>query len=124
MKYILSALLALLTGPLNAHEMTPTWFEMRPSLYNNVYVTDMSLFNKREDVNYYEVGVFDKDFKPVAFATSNRIINAKTYSRNAISIYVRKKDLDDVMYICTESKLLKGEVESTGVTSRICSKKK
>ena len=120
----MSALLALLTGPLDAHEMTPTFFEMRPSLYNNVYVTDMSLFNKREDVSYYEVGVFDKDFKPVAFATSNRIINAKTYSRNAISIYVRKKDLDNVVYICTESKLLKGEVDSTGITSRICSKKK
>lgn len=107
-----------------AHEMTPTFFELKPSLYNNVYVTEMSFFNKREDAKFYEISVYDKDFNPVSFATADKIFQSKMHSRSTISIYIRKKDLDNVVYICTESKLLKGEVDSTGITSRICSKKK
>ncbi len=33
----------------------------------------MEMFNNRTDVEWYEVGVFDDDWKPIRFVTKNRI---------------------------------------------------
>jgi len=107
-----------------AHEMTPTYFELKPSLYDNVYVTQLSLFNKRQDVEYYEVNVYDENFNPIAFATKDKVLKVPTYGKSTLEIYVRRKDVDEVTYVCTQSMLLKENVGSTGVTSRICSRLK
>lgn len=117
-------MLALFASSVQAHEMTPTYFDMKPSLYTNVFVTQMRLFNRREDVKFYEISVYDGDWNPIKFASKARVVQIDPLKRSTFEVYVRRQDLDDVVYICTESKLLKGEVESTGITSRICSKRK
>ena len=57
-----------------AHEMTPTYPKLEPSHLDGVYKTTMEMFNKREDVSYYEIGVFDKDKNPIPFVSSYKII--------------------------------------------------
>ena len=117
-------LITLFASQAYAHEMTPTYFKLKPSLYDNIYETKLQLFNKRKDVEYYEVEVFDEEFNPIVFATKEKVFTVPTYSKYVINVYIRKKDLDKVTYVCTQSKLLKEDVGSTGITSRICSRLK
>jgi hypothetical protein len=112
---------ALTCVPLSAHELTPTYFEMKPSIYAGVYKTTMTMFNRREDIKYYQIEVFDKDWNPVSFATNKRIIDLNYLQRTNFEIYFREKDVAKVTYICTRSKILKGE-ETTVIASNICSK--
>lgn len=107
-----------------AHEMTPTYFEPKNSIYNEVYEIDMLLINRREDQTYYEISVLDENFEPIVFASKDKLIDAKPYARYPFTLFVREKDLDRVVYICTVSKTPKGTVNSSGVTTRICSKRK
>ena len=50
-----------------AHEMTPTYPEWRYSIYSDLLVTKMEMFNKRNDVEYYEIAVFDENWNPIPF---------------------------------------------------------
>lgn len=107
-----------------AHEWTPTYPTFKRSGYENVLKTTMTLFNKRSDVEYYMIGVFDKNFNPIPFAAESPIIQIQYLERKVIDIYVREDDADKVMYICTVSKLLKDQTKNSGINSRICSKVK
>src|SRR6056300_1333729 len=91
-------------GILHAHEMTPTYPKMRPSHLDNVYVTTMEMFNKRKDVEYYEIGVFDAEWNPVPFVTSYEIINIRYLGHVTFDVYIRKSDVGRVEYICSKSK--------------------
>jgi hypothetical protein len=82
----------------------------------------MELFNSRQDVQYYELGVFDADMNSVPFAATERIVQVKYLDRKSIDIYIREQDRSRVVYICSKSKLLKGEGTASLVASRICSK--
>ena len=115
-------MLALLSSATIAHEMTPTYPKMRPSHLDNVYVTTMEMFNKRQDVEYYEIGVFDKDFKPVPFVSKYEIINLRYLGHVTFDIYIRKSDVGRAEYICSKSKLRKDDSVRTAISSRICSK--
>ena len=87
---IVMLMLAFSVSAVNAHEMTPTYPKWRPSHLDNVYVTTMEMFNKRDDVEYYEIGIFDKDFKSVPFDMLHLMfIFAKTMSaeRNMFALY-------------------------------------
>jgi hypothetical protein len=112
----------LICGPITSHEMTPTYPELRPSFVDGLYSTELYIFNRRFDAKYYEINVFDKEWKPIAFATSDRIIELKYLEKKTIEVYIREADKNKVEYICTTSKLLKQDVQNTGVTSKICSK--
>ena len=116
--------LAIIANIGYAHEMTPTYPKFRTSFVENVSVTTMKFWNRRVDVNYYEIGVFDEEWNALPFASSNRIIKVDYLEHKDFDIYVRRKDLDNVEYICTTSKLLKEQVTSTGVKSMICSRVK
>ena len=107
-----------------AHEMTPTYPKLSPSHLDNVYKTTMEMFNKREDVEYYEIGVFDKDWNPIPFVTSYTILNVKYLGHVTFDIYIRKQDVSRTEYICSSSKLRKEDSKRTAVNSRICSKVK
>ena len=107
---------------LNAHEMTPTYPKLKPSYVDNVFVAKMKLFNRRNDVEYYEIGVFTKDWKAIPFASSSRIIKVSFSRRKLFEVYIRSVDLPKAMYICTESKVYKSTKQVTLVSSRICSK--
>ena len=82
----------------------------------------MLLFNNRQDISYYALGVYDKDWKPVKFATENRIVKMQHLERKNITVYIREEDKQEALYICSKSKTLVDEAQTSIVTSRICSK--
>lgn len=124
MKKFLMIMLVIFSGQAFGHEMSPTYLEFKSSYVDNVLKTTIELFNRREDVNYYEIDVYDKDWKIVPFATSNRVVNLKYLDKKSIDIYIRKSDKDRVVYVCTLSRFIKSNVTKTNVSSRICSKVK
>lgn len=121
-RYGFAAALMLVSGNAAAHELTPTYPEIRPSYVNGVSVTTMKMWNRRSDAEYYEINVFDEKWKPVEFATSNRVMHLNYLEHKSFEIYFRDEDKDRVSYICTTSKQLKQDVLSTGVKSKICSR--
>jgi len=122
--YGFAAALISISGSAAAHELTPTYPEIRPSYIDGVSVTRMKMWNRRSDALYYEISVFDKDWTEVGFATSNRIMKMEYLEHRTFEIYFRDEDRDKVSYICTTSKQLKQDVQSTGIKSRICSRVK
>ena len=82
----------------------------------------MLLFNSRQEISYYAIGVYDKDWKPVKFATENRIVKMQHLERKNITVYIREEDKEKALYICSKSKTLVDEAQTSIVTSRICSK--
>lgn len=84
--------------------------------------TKMQLFNKRKEIQYYAISVYDEEWNTIPFAASNKIISVNYLAYKEIEIYIREIDKPRITYICSTSKLLKKDVITTGVSSRICSK--
>ena len=124
MKYMILAAAVLLSNTAAAHELTPTYPKFKPSYMSGVSVTIMKLWNRREDVSYYELALYDEQWKIIQFAAIDRLIKLDYLQSKSFEIYVRDTDLERLEYICTTSKLLKDDVDSTGITSRICSRVK
>lgn len=124
MKYVLLAAAVLFGSMAAAHELTPTYPKFRPSYMSGVSVTVMKLWNRREDVSYYELALYDEEWQRLPFAAAERLIKLDYLQSKSFEVYVRDSDLDKLEYICTTSKLLKDDVDSTGITSRICSRVK
>jgi len=117
--------LLLVTGGFaQAHQFTPTYPKLEPAYVDGVLVAKMELFNKRREVEYYEIGVFTKDWEPIAFAAEDRVIRARYLETKKLNIYIKVEDASKVTYICTESRLRKEDVRDTVVSSKICSKVK
>lgn len=106
----------------SAHEMTPAYPEIKMSHVKNVVKADMSLFNSREEVEYYEVDLYDKDFNVIPFKTKYKLIRIKYKERKDFTVYIRKSDLNRATYICTTSRFRRGTITRTLVSSRICSR--
>jgi hypothetical protein len=111
-----------LSGYTSAHQFTPTYPELSLSYVKGVYKADMLLFNSRQEISYYAIGVYDKDWKPVKFATENRIVKMEHLERKNITVYIREEDKEKALYICSKSKTLVDYAQTSIVTSRICSK--
>jgi len=120
----LLAIVLLLCGSAWAHQFTPTYPQFTSSYVEGVLSTKMEIFNKRKDVEYYELGVFTQDWQPVAFASEGKIIRVKYLETKKLNVYIKIEDLKSVSYICTESRLRKEDVRDTVISSRICSKVK
>lgn len=116
--------LILIGGSSFAHQFTPTYPRFSSSFIEGVVVTEMRLFNRRDDVEYYQVSVFDSEWNPIEFATENKIVRIGYLQTKPIHVYVNKKIVRKVVYICTESKLMKTGGVAPIVSSRICSKVK
>lgn len=121
-RFVAGLVLALAAGQGSAHEQVPTYPELKPSYVQGVLSTTLVLFNKREDIRYYEISVFDSQWNKLEFATSSRIIEVPYQKQLSFDVFVRSKDRKKVTYICTESKLTKQQQTTTVVSSRICSK--
>ena len=106
----------------NAHEMTPAYPVLDSSYINGVVVAKMKLFNRREDVEYYQIEVFTEDWKPVSFATTARVLKVDYNKNKLFDVYIRFVDVKRARYICTTSKIFKGGNQETLVSSMICSK--
>ena len=106
----------------NAHEMTPAYPVLDSSYIDGVVVAKMKLFNRREDVDYYQIEVFTEDWKPVSFATTARLLKVGYNKNKLFDVYIRFADVKKTKYICTTSKVFKGGNQETLVSSMICSK--
>jgi len=102
--------------------MTPTYPVLDSSYINGVVVAKMKLFNRRQDVNYYEINVFTEDWKSVSFATTDRLLKVDYNKNKMFNVYIRFVDVKRAKYICTTSKVFKGGNQETLVSSMICSK--
>ena len=120
--FIMSLMMVSLVSVAHAHEMTPTYPKLEPSHLDGVVKTTMQMFNKREEVEYYEIGVFDEEFKPVPFVTSYTIVKIKYLGKVTFDVYLRKSDMERAVYVCSRSKLRKDTQVRTAIASTICSK--
>jgi hypothetical protein len=117
-------LAALIGGYANAHQFLPTYPKFEHSFISGVMYTKMELFNKRSEVDHYELSVFDKDWYPIAFASESKVIQIKYLQTKSINVYIKQEDLMRVTYICTESKHRRESGQNTIISSQICSKLK
>lgn len=113
---------ASLASATKAHEMVPTYPRLKPAYVEGVVQVQMRMFNKRQDVEWYEVGVFDAKMQPVPFVTGYRILKVKYLSHVTFDVYVREADAKKATYICSQSKLRREKLDGTVIASRICSK--
>ena len=112
----------LLCGSVAAHDMTPTYPKWKMSFIPSAKMTTMQVFNKRADVQWYQIGVFDKDWNQLPFVTRYKIINIKYLHRVRFDVYVNDKNAKVVEYICSTSKLRGNDDFKPIVESRICSR--
>ena len=112
----------LLCGSVAAHDMTPTYPKWKMSFIPSANMTTMQIFNKRADVEWYQIGVFDKEWNSIPFVTRYKILNIKHLQRVKFDVYVNKKNSELVEYICSTSKLRGNNNFKPIVESRICSR--
>jgi hypothetical protein len=120
LKYIIVGIMLAL--PVQAHEMVPTYPKLEQSHMDGLLKATMKMFNKRADVEYYEVGVFDKDLNPVPFVTAYNVFKLDYLSHTVFDIYIRASDRSRAVYVCSRSKLRKDSTTKTAISSMICSK--
>lgn len=122
--FVIAMMLLIISSAATAHEMVPTYPKVEPSFMTGLQKITMTVFNKRADVEYYEIGVFTADWKPLPFVSSYKVHKIPYLSSVSFDIYIRDADQYTVSYICTKSKLMKENKKRTAVSSRICSKVK
>ena len=116
--------LLLLGEYASAHQFTPTYPVLEQAPIPGVKVLNMSIFNNREEIDWYSINVYDKDWNTIAFASTDKLINLNYLERKNIEVYVRTIDSNKVVYICSKSKTLASVKNPSIITSRICSKVK
>ena len=121
-KYFISLLLIVFSYSAFAHEMTPTYPKWKYAYMDDLLVTRMEIFNKRSDVEYYELGVFDKDWRPIPFVSQYTILNIKYLERIEVDVYIREIDKFNAEYICSKSKIKTKDLRSSSISSKICSR--
>ena len=112
----------LLCGSVAAHDMTPTYPKWKMSFIPTAKMTTMKVFNKRADVQWYQIGVFDKEFKPIPFVTRYKILRIKYLSHVKFDIYINSENVKRTEYVCTTSKLRGNDDFKPIGESRICSR--
>ena len=112
----------LLCGSVAAHDMTPTYPKWKMSFIPSAKMTTMQVFNKRSDVQWYKIGVFDKEWQPIPFVTRYKIINIKYLHRVRFDVYVNAENAKVAEYICSTSKLRGNDDFKPIVESKICSR--
>lgn len=122
MRFIMILIMLGVCGQATAHEFLPTYPKLGLSYVPGVLHTEMELFNARQDIQYYEFGVFDSEWNKVPFATSEKIMKIEYLEKKRIDIYIREEDKNRATYICSKSKIIAKDVNRTMMSSRICSK--
>lgn len=112
----------LLSSIVAAHEMTPTYPKWKMSFIPSAKMTSMEVFNKRADVQWYQIGVFDENWNSIPFVTRYKIIRVKYLSRVKFDIYVNENDVKRTEYVCSTSKLKGNDDFKPIVESKICSR--
>ena len=110
------------TSVVRSHEMVPTYPVLQPAFVSGLQKLNMTLFNKRAEVEYYEIGVFTSEWEPVPFVSNYKVFKIPYLSTVTFDVYIRDEDKNRATYICSQSKLRKEQVTRTTDSSRICSK--
>jgi len=126
MKQIMLLLVTLLSGQASlAHDFTPTYPKLETTHMAGVLKASMKLFNKRDDIRYYRVGVFDDEWNKIPFIVQGgKVINVEYLDTKRFDVYVQESKRKDVTYICTKSLTLQDGSTKSIMASRICSKVK
>ena len=102
--------------------MTPAYPMVKPSHVADVVKVEMSLFNSREEIEYYQIELFDLNWMNIPFSTTYRIMKIGYKEKKSFDVYIRKVDMDEAVYLCTTSKVKKTNQSRTLVSSKICSR--
>tara|TARA_R100001530_G_C4219809_1_gene129650 strand:+ start:94 stop:408 length:315 start_codon:yes stop_codon:yes gene_type:complete len=102
--------------------MTPTYPKWKVSYIEGIKVTTMKMVNKRKDVEWYEIGVFDEEWKPIPFVTKHKIFSIKYLGHAKFDVYISARDLERAEYICSLSKLKGNNMNKPMMSSKICSR--
>jgi len=126
MKQIMLLLVTLLSGQATlAHDFTPTYPKLEITHIDGVLKASMKLFNKRDDIRFYRVGVYDNDWKKIPFiVTGGNVFNVEYLESKRFDVYIQESNRDRVSYICTKSLTLQDGSTKSILNSRICSKVK
>ena len=84
--------------------------------------TKLTIFNKRPEVEYYEIGVFTKDWEPIPFVSTYKVFPVPYLSTVTVELFIRDQDRAVISYICSKSKILSTVKDPSIIASRICSK--
>ena len=122
LRYVL--LLIIMTTSAVAHEMVPTYPKLEPSYMEGLQRTKLTIFNKRPEVEYYEIGVFTKDWEPIPFVSTYKVFPVPYLSTVTVELFIRDQDRAVISYICSKSKLRRSYETRPAVSSRICSRVK
>lgn len=106
-----------------AHQMTPTYLEIEPSFIDDLSKTRIQLLNFRDDVEYYELELFDADWNEIPFVSNKtNIVRVKHLGRVETTVYLRSEDSRRATYLCSTSRIKSTSPRPTLVSSKICSK--
>ena len=120
MRNIILAVALLFSTSATAHEMTPTYFNITPTIYDNIYVVKMNIFNRRDDASHYQFEAYTEDWVPIVYASFNRQLKLQFGEGASVDLYFREKDVSRLTYICSRSII----DQDSSVSSLICSKVK
>ena len=112
----------LLCSNVAAHDMTPTYPKWKMSFIPSAKVTTMKVFNKRADVQWYQIGIFTSDFEPIPFVTRYKIIKIDYLKHVEFFVYINEENAKHAEYICSKSKLRGNDSFKPIVESKICSR--
>jgi hypothetical protein len=113
-------LLLFVSGYASAHELTPTYPELRPSYMNDILEAKLKMWNARGDVEYYKIEVTDENWNDVPFITREKTFKLEHFGRRDIEIFLPSDTT--ATYICTRSLLEKGNAQKSIISSKVCSK--
>jgi hypothetical protein len=114
--------LLLVSACAHAHEMTPAYPKLEQSHVSGVYKASLQMFNKRADVQFYEIGVFQEDWTPVPFVSAYTVLKLDYLGQVKFDVFIREADIKRAVYVCSKSKLRNDSSKATVVSSKICSK--
>ena len=115
-------LIVLLTSSVLGHEMVPTYPVFQPSIMESVKKTRMEIFNKRSDVEWFQIVVLNKEWELLPFVTRYKILNVPHLKNVKFDVYINDKNSKQAEYICSISKLRGNDSSKPIVESRICSR--
>ena len=124
---VIGLILFFVSGIATAHQWTPTYIDFEPSYVAGIYKAKMKLFNSRQDVEYYQIQVFDGQFNPIKSAITGGqedVVHAPHKSTKYVEVYVPSYEVSRVVYVCSRSMILQRNETTSVVSSRICSKVK
>lgn len=115
--------LLLLNFAVHSHQQTPTYPEWTVSGVSGIKKTNIRVWNKRPDIEYYEIGVFEEDLKtPIPFVTAYKVIPLAYLKEVKFDIYIRESNIEEARYVCSLSKLRSSNESQTLLVTRVCSK--